>query len=79
MVGSVVEGPDDSHSHSCPLHPVPNGTEVLLLSVDCQHFQAEEYLTNIKAKDILVNGLSKSMSATPRCVTYSILKGHTWC
>ena len=62
-----------------PLHPVPKGTEVLLLPADGEWFQAEEYLMDIKAKDILVNGLSESMCATLRHVTYLILKGHAWC
>ena len=44
----------------------------------CQYLKTEEHLINIKAKHILVNGLSESMSAMLRHVTYLILKGLAW-
>ena len=74
--GSAVEDLHDPHSHSCSFHPVPEGTNVLLLLAYHECFQAEDNLINIKAKDTLVNELSQSMSTKLRCATYLIFKGH---
>ena len=76
---SIVQGPHDPCCYPCLLHPMPECPSVLPLLEDCYIFQSEEDLMKIKAKDLLVNKLSESMSTTLRHATYLISKGHGWC